>query len=245
MPFSIGGRVFRPTLLPTLGLAVLLPFLVALGIWQLDRAAQKRELFAQFELQSARTIDLNRTHEIDPEAARYSGLRATGSYDAAHQFLLDGMSHAGRPGYHVLTPLQLSGDTRAVIVNRGWVPLGASREQLPVVSVPEDLRDITGRIDLPPRAGLRLGESVATSSWPQVVLYPMIEELEERLGFSLEPFFVLLAPDAEDGFVREWRPRVPGPAMHIGYAVQWFALALAVLIIYAVVNLKKVDDGRA
>ncbi|HUO83099.1 MAG TPA: SURF1 family protein [Gammaproteobacteria bacterium] len=246
MALKLGARVFRPGLLPTIGLLLVLPMLIGLGVWQLDRAEEKRELFAQFESQAGAKIALNRMYEIDPKALRYNAVTATGRYDAAHQFLLDSMMHAGRAGYHVLTPLELPGGGRAVLVDRGWVPAGATRDALPDLPVDDNLRDVTGRIDLLPRPGLRLGDARAMESrgWPQVALFPTVEELEARLGYRLEPFLILLAPEEPDGFVREWRPRVPGFALHIGYAVQWFALALAVLVIYGVVNLEKADGAK-
>lgn len=245
MPLSFGARVFRPGWLPTLGLLLLLPLLIGLGVWQLDRAAQKRELFEQFEADAGAALSINRVHEIDTSALRYSNASVTGRYDGAHQFLLDSMTHAGRVGYHVLTPLRLPDARRNVIVNRGWVPAGATRDDLPEVPVEANLRELGGRIALPPRPGIRLEQTPAEGGgWPQVMFYPTIETLETRLGYPLENYFVLLAPGEPDGFVREWRPDVPGPATHIGYAVQWFALALALLIIYVVLNLEKPDADR-
>ncbi|MGH8495066.1 MAG: SURF1 family protein [Gammaproteobacteria bacterium] len=244
MPLYFGARVFRPTRLPTIGFLLLFPLLIALGFWQLDRAAQKRALLEPFESGDQAAVSLDRVYEIDPHAQRYAKATVSGRYDAAHQFLLDSMTHAGLAGYHVLTPLRLTGGNRAVIVDRGWVPAGATRQELPAVPIDDDMRELSGRIDLPPRPGIRLEQTPAESGgdWPQVVLYPTIETLEARLGYPLENYFLLLAPNEPDGFVREWQRNVPGPERHIAYAVQWFAMALVLLIIYIVVNLEAPDD---
>ena len=111
----------------TLAAAVLF---VQLGRWQWHRAQFKQALAADFGAGGRSVADLG-THTT-AEFARYTQLRLQGSYDGEHQFVLDNMSHEGRPGYEVLTPLRLT-DGRIVIVNWGWLPLTASRSQLPQV----------------------------------------------------------------------------------------------------------------
>jgi len=70
----------------------------------------------------------------------------------------------------------------------------------------------------------------------------MMEELAQHLQRELAPVSVLLDAGAEDGYLRRWRPIEFGPDRHIGYAVQWFALALTLLIIYIVVNFRRSKD---
>jgi surfeit locus 1 family protein len=67
-----------------------------------------------------------------------------------------------------------------------------------------------------------------------------MNELEERLGYPLEPLILLLDKDDEFGFIRDWKP-VYGvtPDKHRAYAVQWFTLATVLLMIYIGVNLKR------
>jgi cytochrome oxidase assembly protein ShyY1 len=69
----------------------------------------------------------------------------------------------------------------------------------------------------------------------QYLEYP---PLAAELGYSLAPAVILLDAAAPDGYRREWQPTFGGygPERHRGYALQWFSLALALLVIYVVVN---------
>ena len=132
LTFEIGRFRWSATWPMTLlTLAALLLF-VRLGLWQWHRAQHKQELAADFGAGGQSVVDLGARAVF--ELPRYAQLRLQGSYDGEHQFLLDNMSHDGRPGYEVLTPLRLT-DGRTVVVNRGWLPLTASRSQLPQVAL--------------------------------------------------------------------------------------------------------------
>jgi surfeit locus 1 family protein len=102
--------------------------------------------------------------------------------------------------------------------------------------VSEAAREIRGRIDTLPRPGLKLATAAPdeADSWPQVVLFPDIGELELRLGVPLFNYQLWLVSEYPDGFVREWEPRTMAPEQHLGYAFQWFGLA-GVLVAMAVV----------
>jgi len=65
--------------------------------------------------------------------------------------------------------------------------------------------------------------------------------MRANLDYPIAGYQLLLDPDAADGFARAWQPQVMTPEKHIAYAVQWFGLAIALFIIYIVVNLKKVS----
>ncbi len=235
MRIAVGSRLFAPSLVATLLLAAALAGLVALGLWQLRRADEKRALYAEFERGDAPAIALA-TVPGARAPARYARVAVEGRYLPERQFLLDNMTHAGQVGYRVLTPLAAD-DGGTVLVDRGWVPLGASRAQLPDVAVGGGERRISGRLDEPPRAGIAL-DAGDTRGWPRVLSYPSHAALEAAFGAPLYPRLVLLDADAADGFVREWRPGGFGPERHLGYALQWFALAATLLVGYVFASLK-------
>lgn len=207
--------------------------LLSLGAWQLDRAAQKRALFADFAAGAGEAVELAAHPGGLDDLPRYARVEARGRFLGEHQFLLDNMVDGGRAGYRVLTPLVL-GDGRAVIVDRGWVPKSfGARAALPEVAVGDRPRSVTGRLDRLPRPGIALaGDSAGPSGWPRVVQFPSSDELSGALGLPLVNGVVLLDADAPDGFVRNWRPSDFGPERHLGYAVQWFALAGTLVIAY-------------
>jgi surfeit locus 1 family protein len=217
--------------------AILLTLIAAglfssLGVWQLGRAEQKQAIFDAYALGTA-----EQTREglggVDASEQRYQLLRLRGQYDSAHQVLLDNMSHAGRPGYHILTPFITAGGS--VLVNRGWVPADGDRRHLPHISVSTQPRTLAGRIDRLPRPGLRLAGADSTGlPWPRRLLFPTTEEIAAQTGYALRDFQLLLNPGEADGFVREWRPALMEPGTHVGYAIQWFGLAVTVVSIFVI-----------
>ena len=237
-----GGRwVLRPGLASTVATLLVLPLLLTLGFWQLDRARQKTELLAAFVERSQQPpASLAEANPIDP-ASRYRRVVATGRYDSEHQLLLDNQLRNGQPGYHVLTPLRLAQGS-AILVNRGWLPLGGSRRELPDVAVTAEPIAVVGWLAQPTNPGLRLGDAAGGDPrWPRVVPYVDYDRLAALLGYPLWPTVILLEPEASAGYWRDWQPRFGGygPERHQGYAVQWFALALALVILYLAASTRR------
>ncbi len=229
---------WRPSRIGTLLSLVLLPTFIGLGVWQLQRADSKAAQFAQFETQAELPVlrELPAGH-----VPRYARASLAGRYVVNRQFLLDNMTDGGRGGYHVLTPFVPSGEERWLLVNRGWVPAPGDRRSLPDIAANTDTRVVTGQFDQLPRPGLDLGAPSAPGPerWPQVVSFPDMAALQERLAQRLFDQQLLLDPDQPDGFLRAWGPRSMAPERHLGYAVQWFALAAVLVILYATLSVRR------
>jgi surfeit locus 1 family protein len=221
---------------------------VRLGLWQIDRAAEKTALIAQYEQGEAAVVELSAANV--GTLPRYQQVHFSGRYDAQHQILLDNMPSQGQPmpGFRVLTPTELR-TGGWVLVDRGWLPLKASRADLPAIDVADDMREISGRLDALPEPGVRLGDQRIGNlgaGWPLVLNYPRASDLERVLGRPLPARIVRLDASQPDGYERNWSPsRSFGPERHIGYAVQWFALAAAMLVVYVVVSFKRVESHGA
>ncbi len=230
------GRWSASWLMTLLTLGAALSF-IRLGVWQWHRAEAKRAVAAAF------TAGSTATHELDGGSTaalpRYAQVRARGTYDGAHQFLLENLSHDGQPGYEVLTPLQLEGG-RTVLVNRGWLPLTASRRQLPDVALEPapGAASVSGRLDALPVPGIALGRQPPqpAAPWPKLTSFPTMADLAAALGRPLEPQQLLLAPDEPLGYIRDWHPSGIGPERHVAYAVQWWGFAVVALALYARLN---------
>jgi surfeit locus 1 family protein len=236
---KVGSRIFAPRFFTTLLTIVLIALLISLGRWQLRRADEKRMLFDSF----AAGTDATRLIELGtPRLPRYQHVEASGHYDQARQILIDNMVDAGRAGYFVITPFALTGGGW-VLVNRGWVPLGASRAVRPTIPVTSDTRRLRGRADNLPSPGIQMGtKGKLAPPYPVVAAFPNHAELAQLLGessWTKAADLVLLDPAEPDGYVRSWAPPGFPPMRHIGYAVQWFALALTLLVIYVVTNLRR------
>lgn len=231
-------------IIPTLVYLCLLPVLLALGMWQLDRSKQKQALLkSQEQAVATETLHLSATIENDTEALRYRQVDVTGHYDAAHQFLIDNQISDGKVGYFVLTPFILAGETKAVLVNRGWIPLNRNRSVLPDLQIHNAQATIVGRINHFPSVGIKLaGAEIPTEAWPSIVQVVDANVLAEKLGYSLFQFQVELARELPDGFKREWRSStIMLPEQHVAYAVQWFALALTLTVLFIWYSFKQND----
>ncbi len=232
----IGRWRLAPRARPTFAMLAAVALFSALGAWQLDRAAGKRALERAFERPGAAVA-------LPADAASlatYLRVYADGRYDANRQFLHDNRSHEGRAGVEVLTPLLLP-DGSAVLVNRGWLPYGRTRRDLPGVGVGAEPRRVTGRWRELPRAPIEL-VAPAGASWPRLVQYPRSAELSGMLGRHLRPGYILLDPADADGYVRNWLPVGTSPVRHLGYAVQWFAFAATAVAIWAALALRHGRD---
>ncbi len=232
-PLRLGSRVFAPRLLPTLAMLPLLALLLWLGSWQLERAAEKRVLLAAFAAGAAAPAAV----PLADSTPRYAHVTATGRYLSGRQFLLDNMTRDGVAGYRVLSPLERT-DGTLLLVDRGWLPAGPARAVLPDVAVDETSRTVRGRLDELPRAGLRLA-AAAEAGWPRRVGFPTRAQLESALGRPVFAQLLLLDAAEADGYRRDWQPTASGPERNLGYAVQWYALALTLLVLWVVVNLKR------
>ncbi|MEX0899319.1 MAG: SURF1 family protein [Gammaproteobacteria bacterium] len=228
------SRIITPLLL---GLPVL-ALLLWLGFWQLDRADQKRALAVGYaagvEAQPHRIVDAEDLLALP----RHTPVIASGRYVSDRQILLDAQVHEGRVGYRVWTPFELaSGDW--IAVDRGWVAAGSDRDRLPDVSVGGDAREVAGlRVPLP-EPGLRLGDAVAPdATWPRRLVWPDLEDIAQAWDRDVPGVLVLLTPEAPDGYVRAWAPAGMPAERHIGYAVQWFSLAAALVVIALVLGFR-------
>ncbi len=234
-------RSFAPTAAAALAIAAF----SWLGLWQLDRAGEKERREGVF---AARTSDapifLNErpsivSSEIDSEWWRYRRVEVSGEALGARQYLLDNRTRNGVAGYHVHVPMLVAGLDRVVLVNRGWVATGPSRERRPDVTLNESKFVVSGIVDYP-RHPLLLGDDgYAGSSWPKVVQRIDFDKTARDLERPLLPFVVLMDTALPHGFVREWSPYLGiGPDRHRGYAFQWFSLAVAVAVVWSVVRVR-------
>jgi len=237
-----GQYEFRPGRYPTLAYLLLLPLLLSLAWWQWQRAMEKEHILHQRARgeQSTRVQSLN---ELAPAALRpYGEVAAHGRFDTDHYWLQDNQLYHGAPGYHAYALFWLDGEPgRAVLVNRGWVPVGTDRRLLPDVAIDAPVTAIRGRLGKPASVGMTLGDSSAEYRRLTAVV-PEIDfaRIERIAGARLLPWVVFLEENHPLAFAPVWsRPNVFGPERHRGYAVQWLAMAVALTVIFVAVHLKK------
>lgn len=236
----LGRRQFRPAwwavVLTALGVALF----IALGMWQLQRAQLKEGIESRFEQRLAEPYQALRSVDELPDV-EYRKLRLQGRYDNSRNLLVDNQLHRGRAGYHVLTPLQLIDSDRIVLVNRGWVGWGASRDRLAPILDPLTVGAVSGIAHFPSEPALRMGGLILSEKWPQLIPYVDIDALQPAFDDNLLPFVLWLAPEVQGAYVRDWKPVWMRPEKSRAYAVQWFAFAFLALVFFIILNLRKIE----
>lgn len=213
------SRVRR--VLPTLAMVVAVAVFVAAGNWQRGRMTQKEALGATLAAAAAAPVVPLPAGAVDWPTWRFRQVELAGRYDAPRQILIDNKVHAGRAGYHVVTPLLLD-DGRAVLVNRGYAQAAATRAELPRVPPPAGAVRVRGRVNLPPADYVELRDTV-----PQGGLWQNLDpaKFAAATGVAVLPI-VIEASEGDDGLVRDWPRPDAGTEKHRIYMMQWYAFAV-------------------
>ena len=227
---------FRPSLPASLLLLGLVAVFASLGAWQWQRAADKAARLADFG--AADTVA-----GLPPpaQASEFTRVKLAGRFDTRRHVLADNRVLDGRAGVHVYTPYTET-DGATLLVNRGWLPLPASRRPLPRIATADGELAISGRLGPIMGPGRQLGPAAELDrqNWPQLVTYPSVKRVAAALGSELYPWVLYLDPDSPGGFEgRDWPPVYMTPQKHRAYAVQWYALALLGLACWAVVGRRR------
>lgn len=176
------------------------------------------------------------------DGLRFRRLQITGKFIDKYQIYIDNKIHQDRVGYYVVTPMQIGHSDQYVLVNRGWVPMGKTRADLPKINTPGNTVTITGIAKYHTKDVVSFGEgNRSNKGWPAVVRWVDIKAVSRETKLNFVPFLLLLDPESHYGFVRHWKFINMPPAKHMSYAVQWFAMALVLVLIYLIVNLKHVS----
>lgn len=239
--YSVGSKQFAPSLIPLLAFIGLLPVLVKLGLWQLDRAQEKRDLQANLVTKSQLAeVALNEAlAQANPDQAAVVFL----GQPLSQEFLvIDNQKQGRQLGYEILGLYQPEGFSKPILVSRGWLPRKDFYQKVP---------DIPEFSDSVIKGNLYFSKGVnqvisANAQWETfdnkhlIGQFDMqtIEEKVMQMGYDIPSFVVRQKPEIESQFVRNWPLIASPPEKHTAYALQWFAMALALVIIFIVVNLK-------
>ena len=237
---SLNVRFWLLTLAAALGVAIT----ASLGVWQIGRAAQKEALQTAIEQQSAQSVvdelallaapdSLNMVHRL---------AALTGTWLPQHTVFLDNRQMDGKPGFFVLTPFELAGQTTAakkvILVQRGWVARHfLNRTEVPEVNTAAGLVRIEGRIAPPPSKlyefkGADLGlirQNIYLSEFSKQIQRDVLSVSLLQLD-TLAPAETVTANP--DGLLRHWQRPNMGVEKHYGYAAQWWALSALIAILY-------------
>ncbi|QFT53007.1 SURF1 family protein [Microbulbifer sp. THAF38] len=200
----------------------LMPVFVLLGAWQLNRAETKQMISLEIDARmSAQPVNPKNGIELK----RFLPVKLTGKY-SSNYFLLDNRTRRGQVGYEVLQ-IFISGNQRW-LVNRGWIPLPESRAITPEVSYPDDATTILGFI-----YPVEYSESLSSN---EKLFHQRIQAVNRKftdsLDLSYKAWTLRLSADSESSLVTDWKLINSNSDRHIAYAVQWFAMAVALFILW-------------
>jgi len=231
---------FRPLIIPTILTLIMLPILITLGVWQLQRLEWKEDLIAKVAArQNLDPVPLDRALDEaeDLDALDYRPVTVTGFYDHERELHVFAYRSELGVGYWIFTPL-VRDDGTMVLVNRGFVP-----ERLKsAVQRPESLTEGTVTVE-----GLaRLYEEpglVPPADDPEDNVY--FTRIRERFLFALglpdlAPVYVeAAAGQGESLYPKGGQTQIDFPNNHFSYALTWFGFAVILVAVYLMFHLQQ------
>lgn len=217
----------------TLLTSLILPLLILAGCWQLQRAAEKRDTEQHWQAQQQQpmvVLDGNNILQL-PD---YQRVMSNGYFSPVHQWYLDNRHRQGQYGFEILQEFILDDGAR-LLVNRGWVAAGSERQHLPTVVTPAGQQTVFGEL-MTLQAYALLENIPASESWPQVILHPDITRMRQEIDYPLPSRYLRLDATSAGALVTNWQQAALSSARHTGYAVQWFAMAIALIIWFVFAN---------
>jgi cytochrome oxidase assembly protein ShyY1 len=216
-----------------------------LGLWQLQRMHEKQALLDQQLPARAQTLSLARAQAAPPQLrwVEDHGRFLPGT------LLLDNQTRQGRAGIKVYQPFRSDGGA-VVLVDLGWLPMPGDRT-LPGIVPRDGDAHVAGLLAPPPASGLVLGPAFTATPQSGVWLANRMPPDEAAITLalpagSLHGPVLRLDPALPGGYARdlELLPNTLPPSRHLGYAVQWFGLALTVLIVALVLEWRRRRPAR-
>ncbi|HPF73292.1 MAG: SURF1 family protein [Lysobacteraceae bacterium] len=233
-------------------LAVLLvASFMRLGFWQLERARWKAEWLAQWQAAEQAPAHLIEAKDLvderGDEAPVLRHVSVRGEWSERPLVLLDNRIRDGRVGYEVYRVLRSADLPVSLLVDLGWQAWDDRRdlptvESLLAASEIDADSELSGMLSPWPGQGLAVGDAGSMDAEGRLLLSRLDHDVigdawltDSRQGL-LAVAVLKLDPELPVGFARdrEVLPNTLPPERHRGYAVQWFALALAVALIYGV-----------
>ncbi len=242
----------KPFLLPIMLIVAICMVLgmLRLGVWQLGRADEKQAILDQvLERAAAPALTPAALLRNTPMQRwvgdlRFQAVTVQGQYLADQSILIDNQVLNKQGGYQLITPMQISDAEQIIMISRGWLAAGATRQDLPDFDTPNGLVTITGRLNLPPaqpplwKEGFDVNEGTVWQYLP-------IDQYAMQINASVLPLVVELAPEnaGSEGLKVHWQTiNDTWVAKHKGYAFQWFAMAVAFFVVCLVLLVRNLSN---
>jgi cytochrome oxidase assembly protein ShyY1 len=214
-----------------------------LGIWQLHRASYKEELLQHYAQAASEPVRDFRSVANAGPGAGFPRVEVSGRYLVDRLYLLDNPNHDRRGGVEVFAPFVVDGESRLLLVDQGFLAADSSGHTLQPPPLPPGEVRLQGIYVPPPPVGFEMGGNALArqQQWPKNSIYLDLTQVAQDLGHAVYPRVLALDADPASIYVRVHQldfSSMP-PARHRAYAFQWFAFAIAALVILLVVNRDK------
>ena len=200
---------------------------VFLGFWQIERGAEKDQIVSNFE-----EAQMKQPLPISNNSKKWDRVYVNGALDKSKTIFIDNTIYKGALGYKVVAPLILDMDG-IILVDFGWTKQPERRGDVKTVEISSNENiSVTGVLEQP-ELGLVLSDELFSSSWPKISQSKSIDALQELFDEKIYPF-ILLSDFRKDSDLTYIKPVVTNmpPVKHYGYAGQWFAMFIALTIMY-------------
>lgn len=206
-------------------LLIILLLVICLGMarLQLWRAETRGERFEREQAALIATPITLSAEQRQREELLDTAAIARGHWLPEKTIFVDNKIYHSRPGYHVLTPLQLTGSKAVVLVNRGWIPAPRLRSDIPSVSSPVGEIEVTG---ITHSFAVKTFELQETEPAGPIWQHVREAEYRQRSGLDALPVIVLRTGGDDDGLIRDWGNPDNPATRHYGYAAMWLVFAL-------------------
>ena len=212
--------------------------LLRLGFWQLDRADQKNEINQNY-LERQSSLEVFDETDINEENL-WGKFSIEGEFTTSPNLYLDNQTYKREAGYVIYSPF-LTRENKVILVNRGWHDLIEDRNELPAVKKIIDTM-ISGILTKVPSHGIILNtENIENINDSSIRIQRIdVDEIKEALNIQYEiyPFVLTLEPPIDENLKRHLILPVSNSEKNYGYAFQWFAFALTLLIIFITLRKK-------
>ncbi len=231
---SLGKKQYLYSVIPLTIVILVVSLCIALANWQWQRAQTKQQRLTYIaKMQQQGVLSWSQIQEF-PASFDKTGLQfnVAGHFKQDQYWLLDNRTLKGRVGYDVLALFYPKGEKTGLLLNLGWISLGASRDILPTVNLPQHQMTMKFQIKQGELAGFHLSDTdqhiQANSKRIQFIDLQAFSEQTDVILFN----FMAYAQGVNDIAQPHYQAVVMPPEKHKAYAVQWLLIGLAAFIIY-------------
>jgi len=221
---------------------------VVLGFWQVDRADQKNSLNTNYtDRQQEAPIVLDKFNVLENKSnLLWRKVEFEGAFVNKQNIILDNQIFNQIAGFNIITPFKIKGSDSVVLVNRGWHPNLKNRETLPIINEISGEKLLQGHVASFPVSGIKLGKNNIETLNSQIFRFQRLDTSELNYFFSAKvmPYMVYLDPIIDKELYGNFKLPAPDSQKNYGYAFQWFAFAITLLIIFLRLSMKRKSNGK-